>query len=387
MRILIIHNQLWAHYKATVFNELHRIASNQDATVHVIHIAEVEKSRQSMGDSSTDIHQYSYEVLFGGALEEVSFLPKLAKLLERVTAFAPDVVNVTGYYDPATWALLLYCQLRGIPVVMSNESTLQDQTRRGFKERFKRWLVGQYDGFFCFGTKAAEYMMALGVLPDKILTKNAAVVDNDEIKAIFEANQSRAFAHKQALGLPTYNFIFVGRLVGVKNLPFLLSAFRAAQVFAPDWGLILIGDGDLKASLQTQIQQQQIERVYFAGGHSWQKIPEWLTLGDIFVISSTSETWGLVVNEAMVCGLPVLVSSWCGCAVDLVEEGVNGYTFNPTKQADLEHKLRWFIENTAQFQPMGMASQRIIQRFAPATAAHDMFEAFKKLSQKSTRPA
>lgn len=383
MRILIVHNQLWAHYKATVFSELYRLTANTRHQIHVIQIAEVEKSRQGMGDSDRSVHQYPYEVLFEGALENVAFLPKIAKLLERTIAFAPDVVNVTGYYDPATWALLIYCKIREIPVILSNESTAQDHKRGGVKEQFKSWLVKQYDGFFCFGTKAADYMTQLGVSEEKILTKNAAVVDNRAIEDRFQLAKLHKKQRKQELALAAHNFVFVGRLVEVKNLPFLLSAFKKVSENAPNWGLIIVGDGELLGVLKKQITEQQIKNVYFAGSQPWQHIPDWLALSDAFLISSTSETWGLVVNEAMICELPVLVSKQCGCAVDLVKEGQNGFTFDPSNEEQLVELMLQFTESQVDLLKMGAQSKQLIKRFSPSVAAKSMLDGFELVVRQS----
>lgn len=383
MRILIVHNQLWAHYKATVFSELHRITSETEHQIHVIQIAEVEKSRQNMGGADRSVHQYSYEILFDGALEDVALLPKIAKLLERTIAFAPDVVNVTGYYDSATWALLLYCKLRGIPVILSNESTAQDHHRGGFKERFKSWLVRQYDGFFCFGTMAASYMIELGANPEKILSKNAAVVDNQTIENRFKVAKSNRTTQKKELGLPPNNFVFVGRLVEVKNLPFLLRVFKKVSVQAQDWGLILVGDGTLVDMLQHQVKEQQINNIYFAGSQPWQHIPDWLALADAFIITSTSETWGLVVNEAMICELPVLVSTQCGCAVDLVNEGQNGFTFDPSNENELVELMLRFTSKSVDLPLMGAQSKQLIKKFSPKEAAKAMLQGFELIVLQS----
>ena len=116
---------------------------------------------------------------------------------------------------------------------------------------------------------------------------------------------------KKAKNWARYNFIFVGRLIPPKNLPFLLNAFAEISAEAPEWGLVLLGEGEQKGELQRLAQDNTAIR--FEAGVPWYEVAEYLALADVLVLPSESEPWGLVVNEAMICGLPVVVSEPSGC--------------------------------------------------------------------------
>ena len=93
---------------------------------------------------------------------------------------------------------------------------------------------------------------------------------------------------------------------------------------------MILGDGHLRPQLTRRVEQLGIaEDVLLPGFKQYDELPAWYGLAGAFVLASTTEQWGLVVNEAMASGLPVLVSERCGCAPDLVEDGVNGFTFDP----------------------------------------------------------
>lgn len=382
MKILIVHNQLWAHYKAVVFNELHRISADWQAEILVVHLAEVEKSRTSLGKLNRDFHQYPYQVLHEGTLEDFGFLAKSWRLFSVFWQYRPDVLNLTGYYDPATWLLILCSKLLGIKVVMSNESTASDQRRNVWKERLKHIIVKSCDAFFCFGSRASAYMQALGANPKDILVKNAAVVDNDSIRNKYLAALPNRAKELTALSAPTKNFIFVGRLVEVKNLFKCLEAFGlAVKPLSTEqrWGFLLIGEGELREVLEVYTQDKHIPNVHFLGGKSSEQIPAALTLGDVLVLSSTSETWGLVVNEAMACGLPVLVSERCGCATDLVVNSENGFVFDPENVDELATLMTQFMANTYDLTTFGHRSTQLVQRFSPSAAAKEMMQGFRQL--------
>jgi len=377
MRVLIVHNQLWAHYKSKLFSELHRLSPQYGIKIHVVQIALSEKSRANMGDAETFQYDYNYEVLFNTSLDQVALWPRTQALLKKIRSYRPDVLNLTGWYDPAQWVLLFYAKLMGIKIIISNESNVRDHVRMGAKERFKQFLLGQADAFFCFGTSSAAYLEKLGAKPSQILTQKAAVVDNEVISEHYQKAIVERDSRKKAKNWSRYNFIFVGRLIPPKNLPLLLNAFAEISSKSPEWGLVLLGEGEQKGELQGLAQNNK--NVRFEAGVPWYEVAEYLALADVLVLPSESEPWGLVVNEAMICGLPVLVSEPSGCVDDLVKIGQNGFTFNPHQKQDLVVKMHYFVQNAANLTRMGEASRDIVAPFAPEKVAHEMLRGMKSL--------
>jgi glycosyltransferase involved in cell wall biosynthesis len=380
MRILIVHNQLWAHYKAIVFNELQKIISSKKVDeLLVVQIASIEKSRVELGNIDSSFHQYPYHLIHNGFLEEVSLKQRVFGILNQIKTFKPDVVNLTGYYDVASWIVLFYCKLKGIKTILSNESTEGDHSRNNIKEFWKSLIIRQFDGYFNFGTLSKNYLLTLGAKAEKMLV-NRNCVDNELLKKNYsESILSRPY-RQSALNLSKNNFIFVGRLIEFKNLFFLLECFSEAQKQSKkDWGLIILGDGDQKDALQNFIEAQNIRNVSFQKGVSWQEVPEYLALSDVFVLPSYSEPWGLVVNEAMACGMPVLVSEKCGCAVDLVQNSKNGFTFSAYDKNQLTSLLLKFMNNELDSLKMGEISEQIIKGYSPQNVAKEMYEGFLKI--------
>lgn len=377
MKILIVHNQLWAHYKAIIFNELQKlIEQNSDSELLVVQIASIEKSRLDLGKLDTSIHQYPYRLLHEGTLEEVGLWQKISGIHKAIAVFKPNIVNLTGYYDLASWAILFYCKLKGIKTILSNESTAGDHQRDKFKEAIKSFIIKQFDGYFNFGTLSKNYLLALGAKSQKMLV-NRNCVDNVALKNIYEQHFHNRLLSQKRFGVAPQNFIFVGRLIDYKNLLNFLDSFAEAQnQIKTDWGVIILGDGEQKEVLKNLVEDKKIRNVSFQSGVSWQQVPEYLALSDVLVLPSYSEPWGLVVNEAMACGLPVLVSEKCGCAIDLVRNGENGYTFSPYNKLEMTTLLSKFMDNTQNLQAMGLVSQQIIQEYSPKNVAKEMYEGF-----------
>jgi len=382
MRILIVHNILWAHYKSSVFQALQRLAYQQpDITVRVLQIAQNERSRASLSsaDQSTPAYTYSYELLFNRFIEDVGLPERIRGLFAGTRVFKPDVLMLTGYYDPAQVLLLLWAKRRGIRVIMQMESTAHDHPRNAWKEQLKRVILSQFDGFFCFGSRSAHYLIQSGVRPDKILLRRNAV-DNDTIQLAYERALPNRSNEQKRLGLPANNFVFVGRLVTVKNLPLLVSAFARASQNTSGWGLILLGDGPELEPLRQQIHTLHItNKVHFLPGRAWYNVPAVLALGDVLILPSVSETWGLVVNEALVCGLPVIVSDRCGCVPDLVHDGENGFVFDPDSPEQLTNLLLRFMHDEVNWPAMQQAARQSTIPYSPKNVAQEMLAGFRSV--------
>jgi len=148
------------------------------------------------------------------------------------------------------------------------------------------------------------------------------------------------------------------------------------------WDLVLLGDGPLRSSILDLRSSLGLgDSVHLPGFKQYDELPEFYALAKVFIHASTTEQWGLVVNEAMASGLPVLVSNRCGCAQDLVHNGVNGFTFDP---ADVEQMAQLMFQLSA-FQPFrlsefGSASQRIISDWGTRQFAQGVLAAAKRAS-------
>jgi glycosyltransferase involved in cell wall biosynthesis len=377
MKMLIIHQFFWAHYKAKIYTELQKVVDKQpEDELLVLQTALNEFSRAKIGSIDYSIHQYNVKILFEDYYENTTFWQRVKASIYWVNKFQPNVINLPGYYEPAMNVVLFYCRLKGIQVVISADSTEGDNPNIGWRETLKRFVVSKAQGFFCYGSKSAEYILKLGMKPKHILVANNSV-DNNKVASVHaEAFKTRDQV-KQSYNLRKYNFIYVGRLIGVKNLDNLLAAYKALD--DSNWGLIVLGDGDEEVKLKKYKSDNNLDGICFIEGQPWFDVPKILALADVFVLPSYSEPWGLVVNEAMASGLPVIVSNKCGSAFDAVLEDSNGYTFNPYNVEELTSIFKKFVDNPEKIEPFGQKSREIIKRFSPENVAQEMYDGFKKV--------
>ncbi|WP_374951908.1 glycosyltransferase family 4 protein [Mucilaginibacter sp.] len=158
--------------------------------------------------------------------------------------------------------------------------------------------------------------------------------------------------------------ICVARLVPVKNIDSLLKAWQKVQQHNSGYRLMIVGNGPQEEKLKQLSHNLGLITVDFVDAVNNYQLPAYLSRCDAFILPSLSETWGLVVNEAMAAGLPVLLSRTINAADDLLQTGINGYGFNPQDVDEISQVIIQFIDTDRQRKAsMGKASLEIIAKF------------------------
>jgi 1,2-diacylglycerol 3-alpha-glucosyltransferase len=298
---------------------------------------------------------------------------RLAVLLwQRLNALKPSLVMVPGYYTMPAFAAALWGRLHRARTVLMSESTEADHSRSRWKEAIKGVLIRTlFDYAIVGGKRHRDYLLRLGFDPSRIgLRYN--VVDNrffaDGVRTLRAAGRPALF------DAPARYFLFVGRLAVEKNLERLIRSYAAYHQQGGEWELVIAGDGPCHAELAALARQLGVaDRVTFAGHRSTEQLLPYYAFASAFVLPSLREPWGLVVNEAMASALPVIVSSICGAADDVVRTGDNGFTFDALSEEELTGvMLRVSQLDDAALRAMGQRSREIIEEFAPSRWASEV---------------
>ena len=304
---------------------------------------------------------------------------RLCRLLDERR---PDAIAVPGWSDPAALAAIGWATQQGISIVLMSDSSASDERRQVWKESIKSRVVRLCGAGLVAGSSHAEYLTMLGMDPHRIFA-GYDVVDNSHFAAVPSA------ADRARLRLPNLYFLASSRFVPKKNLFVLLSAFAAyrATCRADAWQLVLLGDGPLRDDLARVIAEKSLQdAVLLPGFQQYDELPAYYGLAGAFVHASTTEQWGLVVNEAMAAGLPVLISDRCGCARDLVVKGENGETFDATDPEALARLMSSIAGLPAPVRlAMGEVSRRIIARWTPSIFAESLSRAVEAADRSTPR--
>lgn len=340
-------------------------------------------------DRSSDFKRVT--VLTESGLDETSVSTIWTMLWSVLDRTMPEVVAIAGWSSPGALAALAWCQRAAVPAVLMSDSTAKDATRHLWKEAVKRRVVRLYAAALVAGRPQAEYVQQLGMPANRLFT-GYDVVDNAHFASGIGEAEERLNGWRQSLNLPAHYFLSVARFVRKKNLVTLLQAYDRyrRRAGAGAWGLVLVGDGPLRRQLEERIRELGIEQaVLLPGFKQYNELPIYYGLAGAFVHTSTTDQWGLVVNEAMAAGLPVLVSEGCGCAEDLVHPGRNGFTFDPFNLEALSDLLLKMASGAWDRRAMGNRSREIIADWPLTRFADGLLNAAltaKRIGPPSNKP-
>jgi glycosyltransferase involved in cell wall biosynthesis len=242
-------------------------------------------------------------------------------------------------------------------------------------EFLKRRFIKHCGAFVVPGKSSLQYVMTYGVLEKDIFTAPNAV-DTELFAQRAAAVRQEAERHRRSLQLPPRFFLFVGRLVREKGVFDLLEAYgKLTPELRSLIGLVLVGEGAARAEVARRAIQIAPGQVRCAGFVQRDQLASYYALAESFVFPSHSDTWGLVVNEAMACGLPVISSDAAGCVADLVQDNWNGRVVRRADVTRLASVMEELGRDSAVLMQMGDHSRERILRYSPAACAAGIAQA------------
>src|SRR6266576_557981 len=305
------------------------------------------------------------------------------KIISRIWRGHFHAVWVHGWTHITTWLAIVSALATDTPLLLRGEAHLLSHSQR-LSAWLKRLLLvpvfRRTAGFLSIGRRSSEFYQHFGVSKERIFLTPYAVDNeffNDEARRYAPCRQQL----KADLGLdPALPVIlFSGELIARKRHFDLLAAF---EILGPVASVVFLGDGELRASLESA--SRRIKNVHFAGFKNQTELPPYFALADVFVLPSAYEPWGLVLNEAMCFGLPVIASDGVGAGADLIEHGVNGFIY-PAGQADLLAQcLRQVLSDPAQRARMGQASRRKIESWSYSQDVEGVLRCLQSIALQPT---
>lgn len=334
-----------------------------------------------------------FVALPGEVYERLSFVESWRGVRSTLDGINPNVIFIHGYSTYDAWSALAWCKLHGRPAILMSDSKYDDIERSRWKESLKAMVVQQFKAALVAGSLHRIYLERLGMPTDKIFDGFDAV-DNDFFWEGAERARQNPVKYRSLPGLEASGpfFLASSRFLKFKNLDGLLRAYAcyrrlmaATGETVPPWRLVILGDGDERSPLEHLVHSEGIEGVSFAGFKQIDELPIYYGLASAFIHPSYKETWGLVVNEAMAAGLPVLVSNRCGCVPDLVSEGTNGYTFAPDDLSAMTKLMVRVSSGQVDLGSMSLASRNLIKEWGLNRFVQGMVGALEVALEKGPR--
>ena len=358
MRIVWLHTDLRLYWPARLAGLNAALRARGDE-LHVIEVATAGSPYDFEGHQSRP----DWSVLFQGRdIHTLAPRQVTGAVMLRLNEVKPDIVAAGGIAFSSGAAAVRWCRDNHRGVVIFDDARIQDVPRSSIVNMIKRRIYMNVDAMFVPAMSHLETCATWGFDRERVFF-GVDVVDNAWFAAHVKDARANCDGLRASMKLPARFFLGVGRLIAKKNWSALIAAYaRYLTLTKGDaLGLVFVGDGPERERLESYAVSLGLSDVRFAGTVVGAALCDYYGLAECFVLPSYGETWGLVVNEAMACGLPVLVSDRCGCAKTLVEEGVNGWTFSPADSDGLARlMLRVASQSQNELMAMGRESERII---------------------------
>ncbi|MCZ2474198.1 glycosyltransferase [Aquirufa ecclesiirivi] len=377
MRILIFHNLLWSQYKSVVFEKVAEICVEKNDELLVIETTITEAGREDLVDFDLSTYPYKFPVklLSTKPLQHISPWKLGFEWIKVIFEFKPNVINFTGYAEPAALPVLLLCKLLGIKTVMTIESVKsQSENQNGLthllKSIVKSAIFKVTDGFFSYGLNSNQFLFRAGIAKKKIFT---FLNSFDKVKFRQQITENSSNLLDQ-IGEPY--LLYVGRLSEEKNLFELIDLMKELP-----YTLKMAGNGPLLTDINKKIQQEKITNIHVLGTVAWTELADLYRQATCLILVSTAETWGMVANEAQELGKPVICTEACGCANDLILDGYNGLVIKQLSDLEERNRIKQFLKELPEkSEYYADHSKRSSQIFGVEKLANEMYQGFQQLN-------
>ena len=309
-RILYLTN-IPSPYRVEFFNELTKY---MDVTV-----AFELRNAKNRDEAWHSEENYKFKAVFMKPLitrTESAYCPEVFKLLKE---FKNDIIVVGGYATPTGMATILYLKAKKIPFYLNCDGGFASNDSL-FKKKIKTFFIGSANYYLSTGVGADKYLVYYGAKKERIYHYSFSSLREEDIEATVKTEDEKVSLRKE-LGITEKNMIvFVGSFIRRKGIDILLKACKDME----DTALVLVGGSDLSGYKEI-ISEKLKEHIHPVGFKNKEEIKKYYQAADLMVLPTREDIWGLVINEAMAQGLPVVTTNRCLAGLTLVKNGENGY--------------------------------------------------------------
>jgi len=355
-KVAFIHNII-APYRVPLFEHLSRHPSIE---LFVYFCANTHKNRRW---GVLESNKYDYKVLQGVTLILFGYNYHVnPSIVSKLIKGKYDVVILSGNPDFTTHIAFLTCKLLKIPVIWWSEGIENSQSMAGkLINPITKYIVKNVNSIIVPGNLSLNFHVKMGAEFDKIfLAPNT--IDND----LFIKNSSQIkkdkSEFKRSLNFDNKEVIlYLGQLIEVKGVEYLIKAYNMLKQEHDEICLNIIREGVLKDKLEKMCIENNIKDVYFKGWVSEEMKYIYYSTSDLFVLPTLDDVWGLVINEAMCCGLPVISTKAAGASWDMIIPEENGYVVEPSNLDQLYLAMKNIMEDKFLRDKMGKKSLEIVK--------------------------
>jgi glycosyltransferase involved in cell wall biosynthesis len=306
------------------------------------------------------------------------------EISEIVASEHYEAVMINGWHYKSAWQAMRACWKTNTPVMARSDSHLHTERsglKRAGKWPFYRWFVSKLDACLAVGKWSSDYFLHYGATAERLFIV-PHVVDTDYFQSESKRLESgrTLLRAKWELNNTAVVFLFAGKFIEKKRPLDFVNAIEQAKLLGAEVEGLMVGDGPLRAACE-QLAKEKNLPIRFAGFLNQSEIAAAYVAADALVLPSDGgETWGLVVNEAMACGVPCFVSDRVGCGPDMIRTGETGATFPLGDTKALGQILAELAANKERASWMGERAREKAQQYTLNVAVERTIQAVEAVS-------
>ncbi len=270
-----------------------------------------------------------------------------------------DRIIVCNPGSPTGAVALMYCRRKRIPVLLQSEGGFPG-SGRGIKERFKKYIMEKSIGFLTGMSGGNDYFSMYGASSNTLMHYPFSSLRQNEIdkRPICQEDKEKL---KKRLGVKEKHIVlYVGRFIEIKGIS---ETIKSCSNLPDDVGVYFIG-GTLSAEMIRMSKEYNVKNLHTISFLHKEELKNYYQCSDIFIMMTQGDTWGLVINEAMANGLPVITTTSCVAGNELIENGVNGYLVDKKDCSSANEHIRFLIANPTIRNEMAKKNIEKIQEYS-----------------------
>ena len=281
-----------------------------------------------------------------------------------------DAILVHGHALMTYVLAIIFAKLFGVKVLIRTDTNQASEKRKkGWKTLFKKRLLSLFysrcDGFLYVGERNREFYESLNLPRERLFFVPFAVDNNFFSSGSAQASRTlKAIKGKMSKSEELPVILFASKFIARKRAMDLLRAYKLICERGTKAELLMVGNGPEADSLKTFAAQNHLSGVQFLGFQNQSALPDFYAAADVFVLPAENEPWGLVVNEAMCAGVPVIATSEVGAAADLIQRGSTGFIYEKGDIDSLASHLEIVLNDKSLRKQMRKNCQESIKRWS-----------------------
>lgn len=375
IKIAFFHNIMWSKYRISVFNRINKCSSfGVDFVVYQMALTERSRTFLAHDDFFSSV-EHKFNLLSQGSYDDLSVFRKFLLVFKVLLISKSNLFVITGYSSIESWLVFIYCLLFRKSIIVTVDSSCYELRNNFIRDFLKRFLICNVDAVLVYGSSSRVLVNLLG-RKDGVFSPFHCVDD------LFYLDLNLVLEKKSTKSSCPFTFLFVGRLAQEKGILELITDFCEIFGGRSDIVLKVVGGGSLHDECIAKTISYGVSNVVMQGPLTGTDLVAAYIDADCLVLPSFVEPWGLVVNEALCVGTPVVVSNKCGCLPDLVQDNRHAVVCDVLESSDLKRALIVAYEMFSGFDVERVKEcVQLGQYYSSERAADTFFKALKAIEK------